>query len=112
LAISPDDSIVYVAGGQQNRVYKFNLHTGTALGHIDCSVKTDSNDYSHGYIGDMVLSKDGKRLYAVDQIGFRLVIVDVENEKILYNIPVGRYPFGIALSPDQSKVYVAKRRHV
>lgn len=107
LAINPANSTVYVAGGQQNRIYKFSLINGEAQGYIDCAVKTDSNDYTHGYIGDMMLSRDGKRLYAVDQIGFRMVIVDVENEKLLYSIPVGRYPFGIALSPNEKKVYVA-----
>jgi hypothetical protein len=36
-----------------------------------------------------------------------MVVIDSETEKIDYNIPVGRYPFGICLSPDEKKVYVA-----
>jgi len=103
LAISPDNKTVFVAGGQTNKVYKFELATGKAIGTIDCS----SAQYRHGYIGDMVLSKDGLSLYAVDQIGFRMLVIDVTTEKIIANVPVGRYPFGIALSPDQKKVYVA-----
>ncbi|MDX9909842.1 MAG: bifunctional YncE family protein/alkaline phosphatase family protein, partial [Mariniphaga sp.] len=42
-----------------------------------------------------------------DQIGFRMVIVDTETGKLEHSVPVGRYPFGICLSPDQQKVYVA-----
>ena len=107
LAISNDNSEVYVAGGQENRVYIFDVQTGEKKGYIDCSYKSENVDYTHGYIGDLVLSEDGKKLYAVDQIGFRMVIIDMESKKLEHNVPVGRYPFGICLSPDEKKVYVA-----
>ena len=64
-------------------------------------------DYSHGYIGDLKLSRDGKTLYAVDQIGFRMVIMDTETRTLNNSVPVGRYPFGICLSPDEKRAYVA-----
>jgi len=107
LAISPDNQTVYVAGGQENKIYLFDTNNGASIGEIDCSYVTDEVDYSHGYIGDLTLSKDGKTIYAVDQIGFRMVIIDTESKKIKHSIPVGRYPFGICLSPDEKKVYVA-----
>jgi len=107
LAISPDNQTVYVAGGQANRIYLFDTNTGEEKGSIDCSFVDEKVDYSHGYIGDLELSKDGKTLYAVDQIGFRMVIVDVESKTLKHSVPVGRYPFGICLSPDEKKVYVA-----
>jgi YVTN family beta-propeller protein len=107
LAISNDNSEVYVAGGQENRIYIFDVQTGEKKGYIDCSYKSANIDYTHGYIGDLVLSEDGKKLYAVDQIGFRMVIIDMESKKLEHNVPVGRYPFGICLSPDEKKVYVA-----
>lgn len=107
LAISKDNQTVYVAGGQENKIYLFDLKKGDSKGTIDCAVKTDSTDYSYGYIGDMVLSKDGKTLYAVDQIGFRMIIINTETGKLEHSIPVGRYPFGICISPDEKKIYVA-----
>lgn len=107
LAVSNDNRVVYVAGGQENKIFIFDLKTGEKKGFFDCSFKSDSIDYSHGYIGDLVLSKDGKKLYAVDQIGFRMVVLDTETKKLEHNIPVGRYPFGICLSPDEQKAYVA-----
>jgi len=107
LAVSNNNSVVYVAGGQENCIYVFDLKTGEKKGTIDCSFVSEMADYSDGYIGDLTLSKDGKKLYAVDQIGFRMVVIDTENQEIDYNIPVGRYPFGICLSPDEKKVYVA-----
>lgn len=107
LAISPDNQTVYVAGGQENTIYLFDVSTGGKKGEIDCSFISDEADYSHGYIGDLQLSKDGKTLYAVDQIGFRMVIVDTESKALLHSVPVGRYPFGICLSPNEKKIYVA-----
>jgi DNA-binding beta-propeller fold protein YncE len=107
LAVSRDNKVVYVAGGQENKIFLIDLATGEKQGYIDCAFISGEADYSHGYIGDLVLSRDGTRLYAVDQIGFRLVIADTENRTILHNVPVGRYPFGVCLSPDEQKVYVA-----
>ncbi len=107
LAISPDNQTIYVAGGQENKIYLFDVQSGEQKGFIDCASVSDAFDYSHGYIGDLKLSKDGKTLYAVDQIGFRALIIDTENQKLKHSIPVGRYPFGICLSPDEKKVFVA-----
>ncbi len=107
LAISPDNKTIYVAGGQENKIYLFSVDSGEAKGEIDCSFYSEDTDYTHGYIGDLVLSEDGKRLYAVDQIGFRMIVVDTDAKKLLYSVAVGRYPFGICLSPDERTVYVA-----
>ncbi|WP_319228489.1 bifunctional YncE family protein/alkaline phosphatase family protein [Draconibacterium orientale] len=107
LAVSNDNSEVYVAGGQENCIYVFDLNTGEKIDKIDCSFVSELADYSDGYIGDLALSKDGKKIYAVDQIGFRMMIIDTKTGKLEHNVPVGRYPFGICLSPDEKRVYVA-----
>jgi YVTN family beta-propeller protein len=107
LAVSPDNSKIYVAGGQQNRIYIFDLASGKKLGEIHCNKTFDEADYNDGYIGDMVLAQDGKTLYAVDQIGFRLIIIDTHTQQVVANVKTGRYPFGVALSPDEKTVYVA-----
>lgn len=107
LAISPDNKLVYVAGGQENKVFIFDIQSGAKKGEINCAYVDAGRDYTHGYLGDLTLSADGKRLFVVDQIGFRVVIVNTETRKVLQSIPVGRYPFGITLSPDEKELYVA-----
>ena len=107
LAISPDNEKVYVSGGQENTVHIFSTEDGEKLDSINCHFQDQNIDYSHGYIGDLVLTEDGKTIYAVDQINFRVVVLDTENKTLLHSIPVGRYPFGIILSPDEKKAYVA-----
>jgi len=107
LAISPDQQVVYVSGGQENKIFIFNLLSGVKEGFIDCSISTGGEVFTDGYIGDLTLSEDGKWIYAVDQIQFRMMIISAESRKVVKNVAVGRYPFGIALSPDEKKVYVA-----
>lgn len=107
LAVAPDGNKIYVAGGQQNLVYVFDLNNGKKIGEINCNKSFDQADYSDGYIGDMVLSKDGSKLFAVDQIGFRMIVMDTKTNRVIHNVKTGRYPFGIALSPDEKTVYVA-----
>lgn len=107
LAISPDNEKVYVSGGQENKIYIFSTQTGEKLDSINCAFKDENIDYSHGYIGDLALTKDGSRIYAVDQINFRVVVLDTRQKTLIHSVPVGRYPFGIVISPDEKKVYVA-----
>lgn len=107
LAVSQDNRQVYVSGGQENKIYLFNLANGEKTDSIDCSYVNDTIDYSHGYLGDLVLTKDGKKLLVVDQINFRVIIIDTGTGQLEHNIPVGRYPFGITLSPDEKKAFVA-----
>lgn len=54
-----------------------------------------------------MLSKNGNTLFAVDQTNFRMVAINTQTEKVAASIPVGRYPFGITLSPDETRAYVA-----
>jgi YVTN family beta-propeller protein len=107
LAVSPDNKIVYVSGGQQNKIYIFDLSTGKKMGEINCNTSFDDSDYSDGYIGDMVMTRDGSKLFVVDQIGFRISVIDTKKRAVIANAKTGRYPFGIALSPDEKNLYVA-----
>ena len=107
LAITPDNSKVYVAGGQANKIFVFDLVTGNKTDSIDCAISSDGTDYPDGYIGDMAISKDGRHLFAVDQMNFRMLIADTRAMQVTASVPVGRYPFGLALTNDGKKIYVA-----
>jgi YVTN family beta-propeller protein len=107
LAISPDGRIIYVSGGQTNKIYLFSVDSGAKLDSVDCAVSENELEMPDGYIGDMKLSRDGRYLFAVDQMLFRLIVVDTSLKKIVGTAKTGRYPFGIVLSPDEQKVFVA-----
>lgn len=107
LAITPDNKKVFVGGGQTNKILVFDLNSGEKTDSIDCSVTENGLSFPDGYIGDLTMTKNGSYLFAVDQTNFRLVIVDVAKMKVINSVPVGRYPFGVTLSSDEQKVYVA-----
>jgi YVTN family beta-propeller protein len=107
LAISPLNDKVYVAAGQDNSILVFDLKTGNKIDSIDCSISEDGSGYPDGYIGDMTITRDGNHIFAVDQTNFRVIIIDTRKMKVTRSVPVGRYPFGIALTHDEKKVYVA-----
>lgn len=107
LAVDPKNNVLYVAGGSDWSVMAFDLETQQRLFRIDCAHKQKDGDFEHGYLGDLRLTSNGETIYAVDQSNFRMLVIDVEGRKVLRSIPVGRYPFGIALSPNERRAYIA-----
>lgn len=107
LAIAPDNKTLYVAGGGDWSVTAFDLEARSRLFRIDCAHDADGQNFRHGYAGDLRLSKDGKTMYVCDQSNFRMLIIDTEQQAVIRSIPVGRYPFGIALSTDEKHAYIA-----
>ena len=113
LAITPDNRSVWVAGGQSNKLFRYDLRYGAKLDSIICA-QSDHPAFAEamsgkqdGYLGDLALSRDGNTLYVCDQSNFRLVVADTRTKKVLHYVPVGRYPFGVTLSPDGKTAYVA-----
>ncbi len=107
LAVSNDGSTLYAGGGQEGKVILFDLNTGDRIGDIDANSAFGGQNYEDSYLGDLVLSDDNSMLYAVDQTNFRVIAIDLDGRQIVGSVSVGRYPFGITLTPDQSRVYVA-----
>jgi YVTN family beta-propeller protein len=106
VAIAPNNRKIYVAGGQEGKIFVFDPNNKAKLAEINCNTSVNNRSYSSSYIGELALSKDGRLLYALDQINFRLLIIDTELNQVSRSIGVGRYPFGLALSPDESRAYV------
>ncbi len=83
------------------------MTAGELAGTISLNGHFPENDFVDSYVGEMVMTADDALIYAVDQANFRLAVIDVAQRKVVGNVAVGRYPFGVALSPDEKKVYVA-----
>lgn len=100
-------SVVYVAGGRDYSLMAFDLETRERLFRIDCDHEVDGERWRYGYLGDIRLSADEKFVYGVDQSNFRFVVIDLKKQAVVHSVPVGRYPFGLTLSPDGKRAYVA-----
>src|SRR5918994_4709352 len=47
------------------------------------------------------------RLYVTNEISGDLSVIDVETERVIATIPLGKRPRGVRVSPDRSTLYVA-----
>ena len=59
------------------------------------------------YINDLVLTPDERFAFGADVARQRVVTFDLEAKSVIADIPVGREPFSLALSPDGSRLFVA-----
>jgi YVTN family beta-propeller protein len=107
LAVSPDNSTLYVGGGQEGKVVIIDLTSHNRVSAVEADGPFSGRNYEDSYIGDLALSRDGLTLYALDQANFRLLVVGTKDRKLLSSVPLGRYPFGLTLSPDEKRVHVA-----
>ena len=87
LAVTPDNRSVWVSGGSANKLFRFDLRSGVKVDSILCA-QADNPD---GYLGDLVLSRDGNTLYVCDQSNFRLLVADARTRTVRHYVPVGRY---------------------
>ncbi len=102
-AFSPDGKLLYYGSANQGQVKIFDRDKNDIAGTIDIN----GQGYADSFLGDFVLSEDGKKLYAVDQFNYRMVTVDLGKRRVLQSVRVGRNPFGIRLSPDARYAWVS-----
>jgi DNA-binding beta-propeller fold protein YncE len=100
---SPDGSKLYVGSANRGQVVVYETAGRTQLG----TIAIDGDGFEDSFLGDFVLSADGRRLYGVDQFNYRLVTVDLAAGKVVQSVRVGRNPFGVCLSPDGKHAWVS-----
>ncbi len=106
-AIAGDNRTLYLSEGNNGKVGIFDLVTHKRLGSLGLDGEFQGKIYNHSLSGELVLSHDGKTLYVLDLAHFRLVVFDTNSKQVIASIAVGRMPFGLALSPDEKRVYVS-----
>jgi YVTN family beta-propeller protein len=106
LAYSPDGATLYVATGNSGKVGLYETTEWKQTGQIPLDATVGGTSYTQSFAASVVISADGKTLYALDQGNWRIVVLDVDTRTVIASAPTGRYPFGLALSPDGNRLYV------
>ncbi|HSZ15453.1 MAG TPA: bifunctional YncE family protein/alkaline phosphatase family protein [Terracidiphilus sp.] len=106
LAYSPDGALLYVATGDSGKIRAYRTSDWKAAGEVSLDGKTAAGDYAGSFAATLIVSADGKTLYALDQGNWRVVLVDTAKMERVASIATGAYPFGLALSPNGKKLYV------
>lgn len=134
VTFSPDGSRFYAAGGENGNIWVGETATGVVVGSVNLNGPshpldkplnpdtTPTKRFKGAFPGNMALTRNGRRLYVVDQAGFHVHIIDTTKivtgvaaggisepdnfSAVVGRVRVGRYPYGIALSPDSGTLFV------
>jgi YVTN family beta-propeller protein len=106
LAYSPDGKLLYVATGDSGNVRAYRTVDWTAEREVSLDGETGGHKFEGSFAAALIISSDGRTLYALDQGNWRVVILDAATLTRIASVPTGRYPFGLALSPDDKRLYV------
>src|SRR5262249_17046602 len=100
---SPDGSRLYYGSANDGLIKALDIATNTVVASIDIN----GDGFEDSFVGDFVVSRDGKRLFAVDQFNYRMVVIDLAAGRVTKSVKVGRNPFAIALSEDERAAWVS-----
>ena len=111
VAYSPDGKTLYEATGDSGKIRVYKTADWTSAGEVSLDGTIDGKEYKESFAANLVLSADGKTMYALDQANWRIVVLGVGGAdsaelKLLGCAPTGSYPFGLTLSPDGARLYL------
>lgn len=107
VAFAGDSKTVYLSGGDNGAVIKYDIESLTRLDSISLNGIVNGVEFDDSFTSDLVLNEVNNELLVLDRGNFRMVRIDLATRKITASIKVGRQPFGLTLSPDKKTVFVA-----
>ncbi len=136
VTFSPDSRLVYGSGGENGNIWIADAVAGRIVGSVNLNGPAHPLDrpltvgpnpqhrFKGAYPGGMALARGGRFLYVVDQGAFQVHTIDTTKIQlgvdgqgritepdnfaaVVNRTPVGRYPFGIALSDDDRTLLVS-----
>lgn len=107
VAFSGDSKTVYLSGGDNGAVIKYDIESLTRLDSISLNGNVNGVDFNDSFTSDLVLNEANNELLVLDRGNFRMVRIDLTNNKITASVKVGRQPFGLTLSLDRKTAFVA-----
>lgn len=102
-----DNKTVFLSGGDKGTVIVFDCEQLKVLKTFELDGSTIDKLYEDSFTSDLLYLPGLNQLLVLDQANYRLVRMDAESGKRLASIPVGRLPFGLAVSPDEKTAIVA-----
>ena len=107
VAINSNSKTLYLSGGDQGSIIIYDMEKFEKLDTFTLNGEFNGIKYEDSFTADILLNESQNELLILDRANFRLVRYDYKMKKITASIPVGRLPFGLALSPDKCTAFVA-----
>jgi len=107
ITFSPDGKSLYVSGGNEDVIYRFEWRDGraTLADSIALAVK-EKGKRGTRYPAGIAISRDGRTLYVAENLGDSLAVVDLAARRVVQRLATGRYPYGVLTGSDGT-VYVS-----
>lgn len=135
IVFSPDSTRFYASGGENGNVWVGDTASGQIVGSVNVNgsshplpvplnvTQNPPNRFLGSFLGNMALTGDGRFLYVVDQGAFQVHQIDTSKivtgvdsngqvtepnnfAAVVNHADAGRYPFGIARTPDNQTLFV------
>lgn len=105
VVFNPDSNVFYVGSGGTNSIVMLDAKNYNKKGEIT-PPKCQGDGCEHDPVSTLALSPDRKTLYATSLVKDSLSIIDLASNIITENIPLGKMPNHMVLSPDGSFAWV------
>jgi len=106
VAYSQDGKRLYVSTGNSGKIREYSTSDWKQKAEKSMDGEAGGRDFQGSFTAALILSADGKLLYVIDEGNWRVVILNADNLDLIGSVATGRYPFGLALSPDGNRLYV------
>jgi YVTN family beta-propeller protein len=107
MTFSPDGKSLYVSGGNEDVIYRFDWANGTATLKDSIAVAPKVAGRSGiRYPGGVAISRDGRTLYVAENLSDSLAVVDLSTRRIVQRLSTEKYPYGVVAGSDGT-VYVS-----
>ena len=110
LAFSPDGTQAFASAGGNNkiRVYDVADQQLTETGSIPLPTPPGADGQRRNpYPAGLAIAPDGATLYAADNLGNALSVIDLGTRSVTATVPVGANPYAVVLADDGSRAYVS-----
>jgi DNA-binding beta-propeller fold protein YncE len=106
MAFAGDGHTLYVAGGYEDVVYRFDWQGGVAKPAGAIALAEKDAEKGTRYPAGLALARDGKTLYVAENLADALAVVDLASGKVVQRLPAGRLPYDVAVG-ESGEVYVS-----
>jgi DNA-binding beta-propeller fold protein YncE len=107
VAFSKDKKTAYLSGGDKGNVLVFDIETYKKVDSISLDGVFNGEKFEDSFTSDLTINSFKNELLVLDRGNNRLVRIDILTKNITASVPVGRIPFGVSISKDGQKAFVA-----